>query len=91
MYYLDKCCCEEKYEPTHTYTFIGPCVKTGKEVSVTVPAEGLFKFRQGEYIQNAFPELSTDDREFLISGLSKEGWDLAFPPEEEFEEEEIQE
>lgn len=61
-----------------TYTFTGPCIKTGKPYSVTVPGEGLYRYHQGELIQRCFPNLSVDDREFLMSGYSPEGWQLAF-------------
>lgn len=33
-------------------------------------------------IQNVFPELSREDREFLISGITPEEWDAAFSEEE---------
>jgi hypothetical protein len=86
MHYADSCCTvTENYKPDHTYTFTGPCVVTRKMVSVTVPAAGLFKLRQGAHIQDAFPELSVDDREFLISGMSAEGWKLTFGTEEDEE------
>ncbi len=79
MRYADNYCTyTEQYQPTHTYTFTGPCVVTGKPYSVTVPADGLYRYRQGAYIQDAFPNLSKEDREFLISGMSPEGWKSAF-------------
>ena len=72
---LDEMKCTEVYEPQHEYTFTAPCAVTGKEYSVTVPAAGLFRLRQGEYIQNALADLSVDDREFLITGITPDGWD----------------
>src|SRR4051812_47774549 len=83
MFYADRCCqyTESHEGGKHTYTFTGPCVITGRSYSVTVPGEGLYKYRQGEFIQDAFPDLPKDDREFLMSGLSPEGWAIAFPPE----------
>lgn len=30
------------------------------------------------FVQNAFPHLSADDREFLISGITPEEWENAF-------------
>lgn len=32
-------------------------------------------------IQNHFPYLSADDREFILNGVTPEEWDEAFPPE----------
>ncbi len=84
MRYADRfCTCTEQYLPEHTYTFTGPCVVTGKTVSVVVPADGLYAYRQGTHIQNAFPKMSADDREFLISGISGEGWSKTFADSEE--------
>jgi hypothetical protein len=81
------CTCEEQYEPEHTYKFTGPCLKTGKPYSVTVPADGLYQYHQGKHIQDAFPNLSADDREFLMSGYSPEGWNLVFGSEEDDDDE----
>jgi len=76
MNYADKYCTyTEEYEPEHIYTFTGIVINTGKEQSVTVKAPDLFKYRQGAYIQDAFPYLSPAQREFLLSGhmfISKE-------------------
>lgn len=70
-----------------TYTFTGPCVVTGKIISVTVKAPDLFKYRQGGYVQDCFPYLSKGEREFLISGTSDEGWKILFgdPEDDEFD------
>jgi hypothetical protein len=38
---------------------------------------------QGAYVQDAFPTLSAEEREFLISGTTPEAWAKMFPPEEE--------
>jgi hypothetical protein len=85
MRYADaKCQYTETFENGQQfYVYTGPCVVTGKTVSVKVPAEGLFAYRQGAFIQDAFPTLSKDEREFLISGTSKEGWEEIFGTGEE--------
>ena len=36
-----------------------------------------------ELIQNVFPNLSVDDREFIKSGITSEEWDIAFGGGEE--------
>ena len=38
---------------------------------------------EGKHIQEVFPELSPDDREFLISGITPEEWTEAFGEDEE--------
>jgi hypothetical protein len=84
MRYADsRCEVVEAYQPEHTYTFVGPCVVTGKEQRVTVKAVDLFRYRQGGYVQSCFPYLSADDREFLVSGTSGEGLKILFGDEEE--------
>jgi hypothetical protein len=87
MRYADNYCTytEEVRDGKQVYIFTGPCFATGKPYSVAVPAEGLFKYRQGAYIQDAFPEISKDDREFLMSGYSPEGWKQIFGSGEEDE------
>lgn len=77
MLYADNCCTYvESFKPKHTYTFKGLCVVTKKMYSVTVPAEELYAYRQGAMIQDAMPSVSKEDREFLMSGCSPEGWDI---------------
>lgn len=79
MRYADSnCLYSEVFEPEHGYLFTGPCVVTGKRHSVFVPGAGLYQYRQGRHIQDAFPEMSSDNREFLISGISPEGWKKLF-------------
>jgi hypothetical protein len=35
------------------------------------------KWENGELIQNAFPNLNNDEREFLLTGMTPEEWDAA--------------
>ena len=53
----------------------GNCVFTGKPYT-TAPfrKSGLRAWQKGGLIQNAIPDLNAGDREFLISGISPEGW-----------------
>lgn len=34
-------------------------------------------------IQDAFPGLSADEREFLLTGITKQEWDEMFPPDQQ--------
>ena len=52
---------------------------------------GLADHAAGALIQNVFPDLSTDDREFLMTGITPEEWDAAFGDEEDYEEEDYEE
>lgn len=60
----------------------GCCIVTKQPVVVRCSSSGLRAWMEGAYIQNALKELSVEDREFLISGLSKEGFDEAFGDED---------
>jgi hypothetical protein len=39
--------------------------------------------RDGELIQDIFPELSAEQREFILTGYTPEDWLKMFPPEKE--------
>lgn len=39
---------------------------------------GIFKVEDGAFVQDAFPMLSADYREFLISGITPEEWEKMF-------------
>ena len=62
-------------EPDNRIRLSGPCTVTGKEYSVVVSREGFIAYFEGQQLaQDSFPELSREEREFLISGTSPEGW-----------------
>ena len=83
MRYIDSSsvCIEESYSPIHTYTFTGPCRVTGQDHSVTIDSAKLFQFRQTDDIMDL--GLDADDREFVISGASPEGWKQLFGSDDE--------
>lgn len=84
MRYADsQCDVVESFKPEHTYTFVGPCVVTGKTQRVKVKAEDLNKYRRGASLMECFHYLSKEDREFLISGTSGEGWTILFGNDED--------
>ena len=56
----------------------GVCVMTGELCSVEVTKSQLEIYRGGGLAQNAFPDLTPEDREFVISGISPKGWDKIF-------------
>jgi hypothetical protein len=55
---------------------------TRKMYSVRVPKAELYAYNQGMCIQEAMPSVSKNDREFLMSGYSPEGWKQVFGSEE---------
>lgn len=63
---------------THTegiYHVRGPCAITGKDYVTCYPERGIQLWIGGMHIQDAMPEVSASDREFLMTGISPEGWD----------------
>ena len=54
-----------------------PCLITGKNYTVFTTEEQYERWKDGELIQVAMPDLRSEDREFLISGMSPDGWDIA--------------
>ena len=57
---------------------------TGIERSMELPIteEQWVAFLNGALVQDAFPHLSPDEREFIITGMTKEEWDDIFRDEE---------
>lgn len=48
------------------------CSNCNKEVIISVPEEGWRRFKAGEKVQNCFPYMSEEDREFLITSICAE-------------------
>jgi hypothetical protein len=51
------------------------------QVSISEIMAGMKAWNAGTLIQNAFPNLSPQKREFLITGLTPEMWDALIPDE----------
>lgn len=67
------------------YMVITPC-PICKHINLTfVNAEDYWSWQEGELVQNAFPYLSADEREALISGICPTCWDEMLSSEEEEE------
>ena len=50
-----------------------------QEIDVT--HEQLDAWRSGVSIQVAMPNLSADEREFIMTGITSDEWNKLFPPE----------
>jgi hypothetical protein len=59
-------------------TRISPFTGITRMREITVTQEQLDRWQAGELIQNAMPNLSADDREFVMTGITAEEWDEAF-------------
>jgi hypothetical protein len=49
-----------------------------RTLDLPVTEEQLAAHKSGTHAQNAFPDLSADLREFIISGITPEEWDKLF-------------
>jgi hypothetical protein len=63
---------------------------SGKEHEMDIPADPLKLLRWvkgdiDEHVQDYFPELNADQREFLITGITPDEWDEIFKDEEDEE------
>lgn len=63
------------------------CIVCQRNTKMVVSASGLRKWNTGALIQDAFPELSYDDREVLMTGIHPACWTALF--EEEGDDEEL--
>ena len=76
--YIHSNCSYVQNHEEGTYTFTGPCRVTGKPYSVTILGCELWDLNQGALIQDALKTVNAEDREFVCSGTSPEGWEKIF-------------
>jgi hypothetical protein len=62
-------------EEAQTATCSKLCPIIDEEYVVTIDMAQYKEWKSGEYIQRAMPELNTNEREFLISGMTPAMWD----------------
>ena len=63
---------------------------TGTENSMEIAIDEVTLFRvnnpdRHECIQDIVPNLTADEREFLLTGYTPEDWDTIYPPEDDSE------
>jgi hypothetical protein len=49
-----------------------------RTLDIPVTQEQLDAWQRGELIQAAMPNISPDDREFIMTGITREEWDGTF-------------
>lgn len=52
-----------------------------REMDIPVTTEQLEAWMNGELIQDVMPNISADEREFLMTGITPEEWDSVFSDE----------
>lgn len=50
------------------------CLFCGNTASIDVDPDALARWRGGEFVQDAFPDFTPDQRELLISGTHAHCW-----------------
>ena len=67
-----------------TYLLIRDCPFCGQETRTIVPSQELWDWEHGAFAQVAFPTLTADEREQVMTGTHGECWDKYMKdPEEE--------
>lgn len=54
-----------------------------RTMDLPVTEDQMAAWRSGVLAQNAFPQLSAGQREFIMTGITDEEWDDTFKPEDE--------
>ena len=55
-------------------TRISPVTAAVKTLELDITMDQYSRWRGGELIQNAMPNLSADDREYIMTGMTPEDW-----------------
>ena len=66
----------------NTLRFSRICSITKTEYQVDVPLNQWKAWQEGVLIQKALPELNSDQREFLMSGMTPAEWEALYGAEE---------
>lgn len=60
----------------------------GKRYTFDIDPEDYYAFTHGTFVQYAFPYLTSDQRELMVSRTCGDCFDRMFPPDDEFTDEE---
>ena len=63
-------------------TRVSPVTGRSVTLDINVSDEQIKEWNSGGLIQDIMPHLTADEREFIISGCTREDFNLLFPPEE---------
>lgn len=65
------------------YIIITSCPFCGEINEIAVSEDDYWDWQDGALVQDAFPYLTVDEREMLISGICPDCWNDMFPEDEE--------
>ena len=71
-------------ENLHEVCVVTYCPFCGKAHEIEVNEIDYLDWQDGELVQNAFPYLSADEREMLVSGICPKCWNESFGEDDEF-------
>jgi hypothetical protein len=54
-----------------------------REWDLDITEDQIIAYNNGALVQDAFPNLNADDREFLMTGITPDEWDSLWGSEEE--------
>ncbi len=66
-----------------TITRTNPLTGKINFLSLDITKEQLRSWHNGELIQNAMPNLTIDEREFIMTGITPDSWSKLFGDEED--------
>lgn len=59
-----------------------PCSGKFNKITLPITEEQYNRWKFGhDLIQNVFPDLTLEEREFLMTGYTPRDWELMFPPD----------
>ena len=67
---------------TDTFEFTSTCPMCEKPKTLTLSSGAYRSWKAGALIQDCFPELTTDQRELIQSGIDADCWNKIFKGEE---------
>ena len=62
---------------------VSPLTLETNSMEIDVTAEQLAEWRRGAFIQDAAPQLTADEREFIKTGYTADDWEKIFPEEDD--------
>lgn len=68
------------------YRMLRKCPLCGQDSDVEVPAQGLWDWEHGAFVQKAFPGLTADERETVMNGAHAKCFEDAFREPEDGDE-----
>lgn len=63
--------------------YIHPCVNCQKNHMIEIPFSGFQKYKRGACVQDAFPDVDLNTREFLVSGICPNCIETLFSEDED--------